>query len=120
LPHHVNVELTLAEQLRSLGVKGILVTMAETGALAELRCMMPECYCPEGRNHFDFKDHPPGPYAPTDDHHPTLKKDGGQRTLANTRLAHTRCNNLDYKRLILPEGQRAAAVARWHRKYSAR
>lgn len=52
--------LTLAEQLRALGVKGILVTMAEQGDFIELRCMAEECYCPNGREYFDYQHHPPG------------------------------------------------------------
>ena len=42
---------TVAEQLRELGVGGMLVKMAERGQLLELECEMPTCYCPKGARH---------------------------------------------------------------------
>jgi hypothetical protein len=43
--------------------------------------------------------------------------DGGHRVPDNARLAHIRCNDLDFKWSELPEEQRPAAVERWRRKY---
>ena len=87
----------IAGQLRSLGVKGILVTAAEAGEITDLRCAMPECFCAEGREHFDPRPPPVPPWAPTVDHHPVLKKDGGHLVLGNVRLAHVLCNREDYR-----------------------
>ncbi len=35
---------SVADQLRRLGVKGVLVQMAERGQLLALKCEMPQCY----------------------------------------------------------------------------
>lgn len=40
---------TVAERLQGLGVRGVLVQMAQRGQLIELRCEMPKCYCRQGR-----------------------------------------------------------------------
>jgi len=37
----------VAKRLRSLGVKGILVRAAEPGYSTEVKCGMPQCFCPE-------------------------------------------------------------------------
>jgi hypothetical protein len=85
----------VAAELRSLGVRGVLVTMAERGQVVALRCEMPTCYCPEGRTHFVKKEQPMPDWAPNFDHFPRLKADGGKREPSNARLAHTRCNQED-------------------------
>jgi hypothetical protein len=93
-------ELTgsVAEQLPKLGVRGVLVQMADKGQILQLQCEMPTCYCPKGRRR--FQDRPrttPFPdWAPNADHHPTLKMDGGHLDPWNVRLAHVRCNGEDY------------------------
>jgi hypothetical protein len=88
---------SVAEQLRELGVKGILVPMAERGQIVELRCEMPTCYCPEGRTHFvpraPSAPHPD--WAPNADHHPQLKMEDGQLRPWNVRLSHVLCNQED-------------------------
>jgi hypothetical protein len=90
----------VAEQLRRLGVRGVLVQMAERGQLLELKCEMPTCYCPKGPKHFDPwpepRYSPERKWAPNADHYPTLKRDGGQLRPWNVRLAHVHCNNMDY------------------------
>ena len=63
----------------------------------------------------------PGPiWEPTHEHFPIPKRDGGQRTLDNTVLAHRLCNKLDYsiskglsieKDLARVEAAREAAAA---------
>jgi hypothetical protein len=90
----------LAERLRALGVKGILIQMAKNGQILELSCEMPTCYCPKGRTHFDPRPDPayePGhEWSPNADHYPTLKRDGGKLQPWNVRLAHVFCNNKDF------------------------
>ena len=68
---------TVPDRLRELGVRGVLVQMAQSRQIIELRCEMPKCYCHKGRAHFDRKSHPPGSWEPSADHYPTLKSDGG-------------------------------------------
>ncbi len=88
--------IRVAEQLRDLGVRGVLHQIADRGQLIELRCEMPYCYCPKGRGHFEKKAHPPGPWIPTPDHYPKLKSDGGHLIPENVRLAHLSCNQKDH------------------------
>ena len=79
---------TAADQLRTLGVRGVLLQMAQRGQIIELRCEMPKCYCHKGRAHFDPKTHPPGPWEPSADHYPMLKSDGDDST-PGTSGSHT-------------------------------
>jgi hypothetical protein len=88
-----------AKKLRALGVKGILIKAAELGYLTEVTCGMPKCFCPEelgGAAYFERRTHPWTDWEPTHEHFPIPKRDGGQRTLENTILAHRLCNKLDY------------------------
>jgi hypothetical protein len=87
---------TLAEDLRARGVKGVLVQMAERGQLMELRCEMPQCYCPKGRAHFDRRSNPMTDWAPNPDHYPVPKWAHGHLGPDNVRLAHAFCNRTDY------------------------
>jgi len=91
---------TVAERLRKLGVRKVLVQMAMNEQLLDLACEMPTCYCPDGREHFNpWPDPPHSPgheWSPNADHYPTMQMDGGKRKPWNIRLAHVRCNNLDY------------------------
>jgi len=87
---------SVADELRGLGVRGVLVQIAERGQLIELRCEMPKCYRPKGRKHFDQKTHPPDEWAPSADHYPQLKADGGHLVPGNVRLGHVLCNREDY------------------------
>jgi hypothetical protein len=87
---------SLADQLRELRTRGVLVQMAERGQLLELRCEMPMCYCHKGRKHFDPRSHPLTAWAPSPDHYPQLRADGGQLDPWNVRLAHVRCNKMDH------------------------
>jgi hypothetical protein len=87
---------TLADQLRALGTHGVLVQMARRGQIIELRCEMPKCYCHKGRGHFDPKSTPLTDWAPSADHYPRLKADGGHLVPWNVRLSHVRCNREDY------------------------
>ena len=67
----------VADQLRALGVKGVLVRMAERGQLLALRCEMPQCYHHKGRGAFDPVTTPRTKWAPSPDHYPILKSAAG-------------------------------------------
>ncbi len=87
----------LVDRLRNeLGVRGVLVQMAQRGQIIDLRCEMPSCYCHKGRAYFDPKSHPHGPWELSPDHYPRLKSDGGHLDPWNVRLAHVLCNREDY------------------------
>jgi hypothetical protein len=89
---------TLVHDLQDLGVRGVLVQMARMGQLLELRCEMPQCYCPTGRgpSSFELRSQPLRDWAPNPDHYPVLKSAGGHLTPDNVRLAHVLCNRRDY------------------------
>ena len=69
---------SVADQLRKLGVKNVLVQMAERGQLLALKCEMPQCYHHKGRGAFDPVTTPRTKWAPSPDHYPILKSAGGQ------------------------------------------
>ena len=88
---------TVAEKLRELGLRRVMVEMAENGQLLELACEMPTCYSPYGPRRFQFrpKTTPFPDWAPNADHYPKLKMDGGHLDPWNVRLAHVHCNQWD-------------------------
>ena len=92
------MEETIADQLRALGVRrGVLVRMAQSGQIIELRCEMPKCYCHKGRRHFDPRTHPQrSNWALSADHYPQLQADGGKLVPWNVRLGHVLCNQEDF------------------------
>ena len=59
-----SADSSVADQLRELGVKGVLVQMAERGQLLALKCEMPLCYHHEGRGEFDQVTTPRTKWAP--------------------------------------------------------
>ena len=67
---------SVADQLRALGVKGVLVQTAERGQLLALKCEMPQCYHHKGRGAFDRVTTPRTKWAPSPDHYPILKSAG--------------------------------------------
>jgi len=77
-------------------MKGMLVQMAGHGQIIELRCEMPQCYCPNGRRSFDQKSIPMKKWAPNLDHYPIPKWAGGKLQPDNVRLSHVFCNNTAY------------------------
>jgi hypothetical protein len=89
---------SVADQLRNLGVKGVLAQMAERGQLLELKCEMPQCYHHKGRRAFDPLTTERTKWAPSRDHYPILKSAGGKLVRENVRLSHTECNQRDYNR----------------------
>lgn len=107
---------SVADQLRALGVKGVLVRMAERGQLLALKCEMPQCYHHKGRGAFDPVPARPNKWAPSADHYPILKSAGGKLRPENVRLAHVWCNNRDYGwrtqiRTLLAEDKSMAEIA---------
>jgi hypothetical protein len=88
-------EETPIQKLESLGVRGILWQLARDGQLIDVRCEMPQCYCPRGRRYFEPRSGRSA-WEPTADHYPRLKMHGGHLTPDNVRLAHKRCNHRDY------------------------
>ncbi len=84
------------EKLEALGVRGILRQLARDGQIADVRCEMPQCYCPRGRGCFDGN-LTGSDWSPTADHYPRLKMHGGHLTSDNVRLAHRLCNRRDYE-----------------------
>ena len=58
---------SVADQLRELGVKGVLVQMAERGQLLALKCEMPQCYHHKGRGAFNPVTTPRTKWAPSPD-----------------------------------------------------
>ena len=86
---------TAAEQLKALGVRGILWQLARDVQIIDIHCEMPQCYCPRGRSYFDPRSGR-SDWEPTADHYPRLKAHGGHLTPDNVRLAHKRCNHRDY------------------------
>jgi hypothetical protein len=109
-------ESSVADQLRALGVRGVLVQMAERGQLLALRCEMPQCYHHKGRTAFDPVTTPRSKWAPSPDHYPILKSAGGQLVPENVRLSHIWCNNRDYGwrtqvRTLLAKGKSLAEIA---------
>ena len=107
---------SVADQLRELSVKGVLVQMAERGQLLAVRCEMPQCYHHKGRGAFDPVTTPRTKWAPSPDHYPILKSAGGHLRPENVRLSHTWCNNRDYGwrtqiRTLLAKGESLVAIA---------
>lgn len=87
---------TVADQLRALGTRGVLVKMAERKQIIELRCEMPKCYCHKGRGYFEPKSTPRSDWQPSPDHYPKLRADGGHLDPWNVRLSHLLCNREDH------------------------
>ena len=107
---------SVADQLRKLGVKNVLVQMAERGQLLALKCEMPQCYHHKGPGAFDPIAMPLSKWSPTSDHYPILKSAGGQLRPENVRLSHIWCNNRDYGwrtqiRTLLAKGKSLAEIA---------
>ena len=107
---------SVADHLRALGMKGVLVQMAERGQLPALKCEMPQCYHHKGRAAFDPVAKTRTKWAPSPDHYPTLKSAGGQLRPENVRLSHAECNQRDYTRrkqigTLLAKGKSLAEIA---------
>ena len=89
----------MAKRLRALGVKGILVRAAELGYITEVKCGMPQCFCPEelgGVGYFAPRTNQWNDWEATLEHYPIAKLDGGRKAVDNAVLAHRLCNKLDH------------------------
>ena len=89
----------MAKRLRALGVKGRLIEAAELGYITEVKCGMPQCFCPEelgGAGYFEPRTHPGTDWEPTHHYFPLPKREGGRRSVDNAVLAHRLCNRIDY------------------------
>lgn len=98
--------LGVAEELRALGVRKILVIAAEQGWITEKKCCMEHCFSPGGRGWFvsvPALGLPRSPWEPTHEHAPRPKRSGGIREVHNAVLAHRRCNNVGHKLEALAE-----------------
>ena len=108
---------SVADELRRLGVKGVLVQMAERGQLLALKCEMPQCYHHKGRGAFDPVTTPRTKWAPSPDHYPTLKSAGGHlRPRERSTCPTSECNKRDYGwrkqiRTLLAKGKSLAEIA---------
>jgi hypothetical protein len=108
------MDMPIEEQLRALGQRGVLT---RPGVVDELRCQMPECLSPGGREYFERKSHPPSDWSPSVDH-VVLKSEGGRLDPDNVRLAHVLCNRVDFakthgKKHDKDRGRAATAAAKW-------
>jgi len=84
----------VAQQLKDLGVRGILISAAEQGRIPAAECQMGTCLCPEelgGKSFFEPVPDELPDWMPTADHI-ELKSEGGKLTLENVALAHRLCN----------------------------
>lgn len=112
----------VADKLRGLGVKGILLTAAEQGHITELACQMPKCLCPAelgGRGYFEPVTPELSDWMPTHEHFPRSKASGGHRTVDNALLAHRLCNRVDYSKSIgRPHAKDLARVEEARRRAS--
>ena len=82
-----------------MGVKGRLIKAAELGYITEVRCGMPECFCPEelgGARYFEPVTAGLSDWSPTVEHFPISKREGGRESVDNAVLAHRLCNKLDH------------------------
>jgi len=102
---------TVADQLRALGVRGVLFQMAERRQIIELRCEMPQCYCHKGRRYFERRTTPLRDWAPSPDHYPILQSAGGHLVPENVRLSHVLCNRRDYGWRMKIKGMLAKGMA---------
>ena len=83
----------MAKRLRDLGVKGILVQAAELGYITEVKCGMPQCFCPEelgGAWHFESLTDGYSDWNATHEHFPLSKRDGAKEP-STTRSSPTAC-----------------------------
>ena len=87
----------MARELRErYRVTGVLLSAAQAGYIAELRCAMPYCFA-AAQDCFEPVGTPLGPWMPTHEHFPLAKRFKGTRDVTNAVLAHRRCNNIGYK-----------------------
>jgi hypothetical protein len=92
-----------ARKLKSLGAKRSLIRAAELGYITEVRCVMPECFCPEqlgGAWYFEPATAELTDWSPTVEHYPIPKREGGRESPDNVVLGHRLCNRIDFSLAI--------------------
>ena len=83
--------MEVARELRErYRVTGVLVSAAQAGYIAELRCGMEYCFA-AAQDRFEPLGIPLGPWMPTHEHFPLAKRFRGTREVTNAVLAHRRC-----------------------------
>jgi hypothetical protein len=93
----ITAGMEVARELRErYRVTGVLLSAAQAGHIAVLRCAMPYCFA-AARDRFEPLGTPLGPWMPTHEHFPLAKRFKGKREVTNAVLAHRRCNNVGYK-----------------------
>ena len=96
-PEQVTAGVEVARELRErFHVRGVLVSAAQAGYIAELKCGMEYCFA-VAQDRFEPLGIPLGPWMPTHEHFPLAKRFTGTREVTNAVLAHRRCNNVGYK-----------------------
>jgi hypothetical protein len=88
-----------AKELKRLGAKRILINAAELGYITQMKCGMPECFCPEELGGAWYSEPVTAElrdWMPTLEHFPISKRDGGRESVDNAVLAHRLCNRIDY------------------------
>jgi hypothetical protein len=96
-PEQVTAGMAVARELRErYRVRGVLVSAAQAGYIAELKCGMEYCFA-AAQDRFEPLGIPHGPWMPTHEHFPLAKRFRGTRDVTNAVLAHRRCNNVGYK-----------------------
>src|SRR5207237_8260688 len=76
--------------------RGLLGETRPRRQIIERRYELPKCYCPKRRRYFEPRSTPLPDWAPSPDHYPRLKADGGHLVPWNVRLSHVLCNREDY------------------------
>lgn len=114
------VTYTVSYRLQSLGIDGVLVDMAESGLITELRCQMSTCYCLGGRGYFDPTSSKPNDWVPNPDHYPLSKANGGHLVPENVRLAHTLCNRLASPEHESKHPEAHDRLAKWYADHPGR
>jgi hypothetical protein len=74
-----------------MGIKGILVQAAKLGYITEVKCGMPQCFCPEelgGAWYFESLTDGYSDWNPTHEHFPLSKR---AKDLSTTRSLPTAC-----------------------------
>lgn len=96
-PKQVTAGMEVARELRErYRVRGVLVSAAQAGYIAELKCGMEYCFA-AAQDGFEPHGIPHGPWMPTHEHFPLAKRFRGTREVTNAVLAHRRCNNVGHK-----------------------
>ena len=82
-PEQVTAGMEVARELRErYRVRGVLVSAAQAGYIAELKCGMEYCFA-AAQDRFEPLGIPHGPWMPTHEHFPLAKRLRGTRDVTN-------------------------------------